>query len=279
LTGETLKELRLPLPTPDDQRTIAEYLDHRTAHIDALIAAKRRLVELLTDQRQQAIAQMLLGRPRPGRGPGSDQVTLREGWTLVPFRRLFREVDERSTTGSERLLAVSQTRGVIPQSDLGDRRQYAETLVGYKICRPGDLVINRMWVYYGALGASRHYGLVSPDYAVFRPTAEMSSAFAAYVLRTDAYVAEMTRLVRGIGAAFQGAVRKPRLHPEELGLIALPVPPSDQQEALLTSLDQQTADNGTKATLLQRSIDLLAERRQALITAAVAGHLEVPVAA
>lgn len=169
---------------------------------------------------------------------------------------------------------------MIPQSDLGDRRQYADTLVGYKICRPGDLVVNRMWVYYGALGASGHYGLVSPDYAVFRPTGSVSSAFVAHVLRTDAYVAEMTRLVRGIGAAFQGAVRKPRLHPNELGLIAIPVPPTPHaQEELLARLRANEESAALTASRLQRSIELLKERRRALITAAVKGEVEVPVAA
>ena len=248
------KTLALPVPalTLHVQRAIADYLDRETVRIDALIAAKRRMVELLEERHSEVATDLLLGPPVPGAPAGPGQVTLPPGWRLVPFRRLFREVDERSSSGSERLLSVSQTRGVIPQSELGDRRQYAETLVGYKLCHPGDLVVNRMWVYYGALGAASQAGMVSPDYAVFRPTAAVSSRFVAYVLRTSAYVGEMTRLVRGIGAAFQGAVRKPRLQPSELGLIRMPLSPPQEQHVLLDLLEEQSRATERRMSLLRR---------------------------
>jgi len=273
------RNLQLSLPNHDEQRAIVDYLDRETARIDALIAAKQRMLVLLTERARELVADRLLGPPVPGAGAAAEQITARPGWRTTPFRWLFREIDERSTTGDETLLSVSQTRGVIPQAELGDRRQYAETLIGYKLCRAGDLVVNRMWVYYGALGSSHYEGIVSPDYAVFRPTDSVSSEFAAYVLRTAAYVAEMTRLVRGIGAAFQGAVRKPRLHPNELGLIAMPVPPHADQARILEQLDSDTRKLNTQMSLLHRSVALLYERRQALITAAVTGQLEVTVAA
>lgn len=279
LRSEAIADLGVPMRPLEEQRAIAGYLDRETARIDALIAAKQRMVVVLKERASELVADRLLGPPVPGAGPGEQQVAPRPGWTTTPFRWLFREIDQRSTTGQEVLLSVSQTRGVIPQTELGDRRQYAETLIGYKLCRPGDLVVNRMWVYYGALGSSRHGGLVSPDYAVFRPVGGVSSEFAAYVLRTPAYVAEMTRLVRGIGAAFQGAVRKPRLHPSELGLIGMPVPPALDQARILEQLDADMQRLGVQASLLERSVALLRERRQALITAAVTGQIEVPVAA
>jgi type I restriction enzyme S subunit len=269
-------ELRIIAPPVIAQRAIANYLDRETTHMDALIDAKRRIVQLLDEKRSALATSLLLGPPLDGGSPGPGQVTLRAGWSLVPFRRLFREIDDRSKSGSETLFSVSQTRGVIPQSELGDRRQYAETLAGYKICRKGDLVVNRMWVYYGALGVAPGIGIVSPDYAVFRPIADMASEFAAYVLRTPAYVAEMTRLVRGIGAAFQGAVRKPRLHPHELGTIQMPVSAPTDQSQLLRTLDQRTGAIAHQRSLLDRSLSLLRERRQALITGAVTGQLEIP---
>lgn len=276
---QVLRRFPVPQPPLPVQRAIADYLDRETVRIDALIAAKRRMVKLLEEKRSELATHLLLGPPLAGRAAGPGQVTLRPGWSLIPFRRLFREIDVRSATGSETLLSVSQTRGVIPQSALGDRRQYADTLVGYKTCMSRDLVVNRMWVYYGALGAASIPGIVSPDYAVFRPTGEMSSEFAAYVLRTPAYVGEMTRLVRGIGAAFQGTVRKPRLHPTELGLIQMPMSSRSDQESLLRALDEQTAAITYRTSLLDRSLHLLLERRQALITAAITGHLDLPEAA
>jgi len=279
ISVDLVARLDVPVPPLITQRAIADYLDRDTARIDALVAAKERMVALLEEARGAFATDALLGSPVPGGPAGRGQVTLRPGWSLIPFRRLFREIDVRSETGSETLLSVSQTRGVIPQSDLGERRQYAETLVGYKTCLPGDLVVNRMWVYYGALGAASTPGIVSPDYAVFTPMARLSAKFAAYVLRTPAYVGEMTRLVRGIGAAFQDAVRKPRLHPSEMGLIEMPVPPPDEEKALLRRLETQTDAMMRRIALLNQSTELLQERRQALITAAVSGQLDILEAA
>ena len=274
---DQLGRLGIQLPPLPEQRAIAAFLDRETARIDELVAMKRALIDRLDGSLRGRQAKALLGGgPIPDTGPGPHQVDLSEGWRLLPFKRLFTEIDERSNTGDEMLLSVSQTKGVIPQSDLGDRHQYAESLVGYKRCEAGDLVVNRMWVYYGALGIAPCSGIVSPDYSVFRRSCpDVDAEFMASVLRTHAYVAEMTRLVRGIGTAFQGQVRKPRLHPRELGAILMPVPPLDQSERIVAELGALRQGTEHLIRAGRNFIDLLKERRQALITAAVTGRIDV----
>jgi type I restriction enzyme S subunit len=60
-----------------------------------------------------------------------------------------------------------------------------------------------------------------------------------------------------------------------MGVIQMPLPPRAQQDAILQDLDRQTTAMSYRASLLQRSIALIEERRQALITAAVTGQLEI----
>jgi type I restriction enzyme S subunit len=276
ITRDKLGRVPIPVPTTSEQRAIANYLDRETGKIDDLIHKKERLLSVLSESQPAAASMILLGTTL---GPGQLHAKWPESWKRIPFRWLFREIDDRSIDGSEELLAVSQTRGVIAQSELGDRRQFAETLAGYKICQKEDLVINRMWVYYGALGVAPSLGLVSPDYSVFRCEGQLRADLAAYILRTPPYVGEMTRLVRGVGSAFQGAVRKPRLHPRELGQIVMPVPPANEQEDLMAALVRHKDLVDQKVRLIERSLWLLRERRQALITAAVTGQLDIPQAA
>jgi hypothetical protein len=90
-------------------------------------------------------------------------------WTLLRAKRLFREVDERSKTGKEELLSVSHLTGVTPRRLKTVTMFMAESNVGHKVCRPGDLVINTLSAWMAALGVSRHIGLVSPAYGVYRP--------------------------------------------------------------------------------------------------------------
>lgn len=281
LTFEQVGDFEIPHPSLANQRAIADFLDPEMDRIDALVAKKRRLIELLDEQKAGIASEALLsGPPKTGAGPGACQGTFPRHWQLIPFRWLFREVDERSETGAEELLSVSQTRGVIPQSELGDRHQYADSYIGYKLCRAGDLIVNRMWVYYGALGVAPVDGMVSPDYAVYRATSPTPGAqFVAEVLRTPAFVGEMTRRVRGIGVAFQGTVRKPRLHSRDLGQINIPVPPRSEVRSILETLAESRSRSNELIVAEERMIDLLDERRQALITAAVTGQLDISEAA
>jgi type I restriction enzyme S subunit len=270
------QNLRLSIPPLDLQRAIVEFLDREAARIDALIETQERLVDCIRERFSIAQQHLFIGPPTASRQPGICQGHLPAGWKATPFRWLFREVDERSTTGDERLLSVSQTRGIIPQDELGDRRQQANSYVGYKLCKRGDLVVNRMWVYYGALGMAHEPGLVSPDYSVFRAiNADIDVGLVASTLKTPAYVAEMTMRVRGIGAAFQGAVRKPRLQPRELGDIVMPVPTVADRDKLNRQLPEEAAHTAITIDTATRFVELLRERRTALITAAVTGQLDL----
>ena len=91
-----------------------------------------------------------------------------EHWEVKPSKWYYREVDERSSTGSEELLSVSHITGVTPRSEKIITMFMAESYVGHKLCREGDLVINTMWAWMAALGVARQIGIVSPSYTVYR---------------------------------------------------------------------------------------------------------------
>ena len=107
-------------------------------------------------------------------------------WSLLRAKRLFREVDERSKTGKEELLSVSHLTGVTPRRLKNVTMFMAESNVGHKVCRPGDLVINTLWAWMAALGVTRHTGLVSPAYGVYRPIdgGGILPAYSDHLLRT-----------------------------------------------------------------------------------------------
>ena len=74
-----------------------------------------------------------------------------EHWDLRRAKYFFRESDDRSTTGQEELLSVSHITGVTPRSAKNINMFLAESNVGYKTCRPDDVVINTMWAWMAAL--------------------------------------------------------------------------------------------------------------------------------
>src|SRR6266571_3654882 len=116
-------------------------------------------------------------------------------WALRRAKYFYREVDERSATGEEELMSVSHLTGVTPRREKNVTMFLAESNVGHKLCRPGDLVINTMWAWMAALGVARQVGLVSPSYGVYRPLASnnLLPDYADRLLRTAAYASEYTR--------------------------------------------------------------------------------------
>src|SRR3972149_10918325 len=73
-------------------------------------------------------------------------------WNVVRNKEIFKERDSLSVTGEETLLTVSHITGVTPRSEKNVNMFLAESNEGYKICHKGDLVINTMWAWMGALG-------------------------------------------------------------------------------------------------------------------------------
>ncbi|MFF0243540.1 restriction endonuclease subunit S [Streptosporangium sandarakinum] len=183
-------------------------------------------------------------------------------WCWMRNKELLFEAQTLSKDGSEELLSVSHLTGVGPRSEKNVTMTEAESLEGYRVVEQGDLVINTMWAWMGALGVARHAGIVSPAYGVYRPrpSAPFGLRFFDYLYRSTEYVMEMTRVSRGIWSS------RLRLYPEVFLRMAVPVPPLEEQRAIADYLDRETARIDTLIEEQQRLIEMLRERRSAMIT-------------
>lgn len=191
---------------------------------------------------------------------------LPEHWELLPLGALARPFDLRSRDATEKdLLSVSQDDGVVPRSQVSDKPGRAEDLSAYKICEAGDIVLNRMSAYKGALGVAEQRGVVSPDYLVMRPTEKADARFLSHVLKTPAGVSQMIVRLRGIGSQDLGNVRTPRVNQSDLRSISIPTPPIFEQKLIVDYLDHETARLDTLIKTQENLVSALQERRQASI--------------
>jgi type I restriction enzyme S subunit len=184
-------------------------------------------------------------------------------WEEKRTKYLFREVDERSATGTEEMLSVSHITGVTPRRQKNVTMFMAESNAGHKLCRPGDLVVNTMWAWMGALGVAKEAGLVSPS--VYRPRQD-SALLPDYVdrlLRTRAYVSEYIRRSTGIRPS------RLRLYPDQMLDISVIHPPLDEQRVMLAFLESSDQAIRRYIRNKQRLIALLTEQKQAIIDRAV----------
>ncbi|MFJ8222271.1 restriction endonuclease subunit S [Streptomyces griseus] len=192
----------------------------------------------------------------------------------IRLKWLLSESDIRAGMKAETLplLSVSISWGVRRREATDTTtRAAAEDLSNYKICRAGDLVINRMRAFQGALGIAPEDGIVSPDYAVLGVGPRIDTRWLKYFLTSRSTVATMASLVRGIGGTEAGNVRTPRLNIADLLSMTAPVVSPEEQSVIADYLDRETARIDTLIEEQQQLIDMLRERRFAL-RASVALH-------
>jgi type I restriction enzyme S subunit len=273
LSTDSLASLRVPLPPPTEQSAISAALDRETARIDALIEKKTRFIDLLKEKRQALITHTVTKGLDPNvkmKDSGVEWIgEVPEHWNILSTKRLFHERDERSATGTEELLTVSHLTGVTPRSEKTVYMFEAETTEGYKICHVGDLVINTLWAWMGAMGTCRQAGIVSPAYNVYAPLPTLVPELVDLIARMPVFAAEVTRYSKGVWTS------RLRLYPEGFFEVRFAVPPLKEQEVIVNRVLRKTQRIDALIDTTERSIALLTERRSALITAAVTGQIDL----
>lgn len=187
--------------------------------------------------------------------------TIPSTWSWSPARIIFVERKETGFVG-EQLLSVTISRGVIPQASLlsSSSKKDSSNLdkSKYKLVCPGDVVYNKMRAWQGAAGSSFDRGIVSPAYVVMTPRSGMSEYFH-HVVRTPMFSKEAERWSYGI-TSDQWSLR-----PEHFKMIRLPVPPADDQAAIVKYLTHANARIDKAIANKRRLMNLLEEQRTVVL--------------
>jgi len=256
---EDLRRMSVVAPDLDEQAEIVAFLDRETAQIDGLIEKKTRFIALLKEKRTADII---------------EAISPKEGWSRFPFWSVAKP---KSISGrpDEGLLSVYLDRGVIPYSEGGGLvHKPAESLEKYQLVEPGDLVMNNQQAWRGSLGVSLHRGIVSPAYLVLKLDREkIDPTFANYMFRARPYVEKFMLSSMSVGD-IQRQIKWPHLR-----IVPVVVPSVEEQRKIAERLDNEGKRIDDLIALTERSIDLLREKRAALITAAVTGKIDVRTAA
>jgi type I restriction enzyme, S subunit len=274
-----IKRLPIFVPPLDEQAALVRFLDHTNRKIDGFIRTKRKLIGLLNEQKQAIIHRAItrgLHPDAPLKPSGIHWLgDIPAHWDIRRAKYLFREVDERSKTGREEQLSVSHITGVTPRSEKNVTMFKAESYVGHKICRPGDLAINTMWAWMAALGVSKHEGIISPAYAVYRQRSPswLLNEYADLLLRIAPYKSNYMLRSTGIRAS------RLRLYPEEFFKIPIIIPPKDEQQKIVGAITTTTQSRNTAIARTEREIALMQEYRTRLTADLVTGKLDVREAA
>ncbi len=269
-----IQNLPVALGSIHEQTQIAAFLDRETAKIDLLIEKQQRLIELLKEKRQAFISQAVtkgLNPDAPMKDSGVEWLgQVPEHWSCLPAKRIFRLATEPAPPNNdEELLSVYTDIGVRPRKDLEARGNKASTTDGYWRVKRGDLIVNKLLAWMGACGYSDYDGVTSPAYDILRPIKPINTKFYHYLFRSKIAQTEFKRWSRGI------MEMRLRLYFDELGRIITPIPPEEEQNRIVNTIEAMEQKFDKLSSNASDAITLLHERRNALISAAVTGKIDV----
>mgnify|MGYP000892631412 CR=1 FL=1 len=280
LSPNDLLNLSVLVPSLPEQSAIVRCLDHIDRRIRHYIRAKKKLIKLLEEQKQAIIHQAVTRGLDPNvklKPSGVEWLgDIPEHWEVKRLKYLFHEVDERSSTGTEVLLSLRMYRGLVPHNDVSEIRIDSSALVGFKCVSSGQVVMNRMRASIGMFGVALQPGLVSPDYAVFESAAEVDQNFFLHLFKTHIMGTVFRQESKGLGTGSAGFMR---LYTDRFGIIKVPLPPLEEQNAIMSAISKKTETIRKTIENLEYEIFLLREYRTRLIADVVTGKLDVREAA
>ena len=276
-------ELRLPAPTLRTQRTIADYLDHETVRLDALVAEKKRLLYLLAKKRRALITRSVTRGLDPN-------VSLRDSgipwlgeipahWEIWKVGHLA-EVGNGSTPSRNNAAYWSEGRipwlnsSVVNRPEVTHADQFVTALAAQECHLPqvksGSVLVaitgqgktrGRAAVLSFDATINQHLAFIHPKQSHLLPWFLKWTLFAAY---------DFIRSISDDAGGTKGA-----LTCEEVTNLRVPVPPVGEQAGILANIAISVERLDSLRAVANNAISLIKERRSALISAAITGQLEV----
>ena len=275
MTQTSLYQIPFIVPPINDQHRIVDYLDEKLTKIDERIPVLEKQQDAYARLKKSIIHQAVTRGLNPNvslKDSGIEWIgMIPEHWEVKRFKSIFSECKSVTETGQEDLLSVSEYYGIarrIDKMDDGEYESRADSLIGYKICKKDDLVINIMLAWKRGLGFSDFDGIVSPAYAVYRGKNIVPHYFH-YLMRTDMYVAEYKRNSKGIIDS------RLRMYTDRFNNIIAIVPPLSEQEAIASYLDEKCAKIGAAIENISKQIDASKRLKRALINEVITGQRAV----
>ena len=270
-----LQNFNIAFPEYKEQEKITEYLEMKCQKIDHIIEKTKSSIVEYKKFKQSIITQAVTKGIVPERLMKECDINwigkIPQDWKVQRGKNLFIEINERSTTGEEELLTVSHITGVTPRKNKNVNMFMSESLVDYKICHEGDIAANTMWMWQGAIGVSKYYGVISPSYNTYRQKSDTYDAdYLEYLLRIPQLVATYAAHSTGITAS------RLRLYPQGFFSILFPVPPRKEQQEIAVYLNKKIPQIDQLIIKKEKFVDELKSYKRSLIYEYVTGKKEVP---
>ncbi len=281
MTINKINDLIFTFPNFYEQEKIANFLDHETAKIDSLIEKQQQLIELLKEKRQAVISHAVtkgLNPNVPMKDSGVEwlgQVPEQWGATKIKYvAELTPKKSELSNSDSRLCTFIPMEKLKLGSLVKDEEKQISEVIGGYTYFKDGDLLLAKVTPCFEnknmvvANDLKNGIGFGSSEIYVLRTNSKVNTQFLYYRLQEDQFIELATGAMTGAG----GLKRVPS---EFLNNFEFALPPLSEQITIKEYLDQYLIKNECLMNKAQSAIQLMKERRTALISAAVTGKIDV----
>ena len=283
LPTEEFQDWTIPFPSLEEQASIATFLDHETAKIDALIAEQQRLIELLQEKRQAVISHAVtkgLNPDAPMKDSGVEWLgEVPEHWEILKISKITHKItngyvgptrDILVEDGIPYIQATHIKRGRINFDSNYYVRAEWSAAHAKSVLMEGDVLIVQTGAGTGDAGlvSLEDEGFNCHALIILAPTKAMISGRFLLAVLLSSYGKQKLESIQTGGM-------HPHLNCGNVKFVDVPVPPISEQQAIVDFVASQTDSFEILSSDTRVLIGLLQERRSALISAAVTGQIDV----
>lgn len=268
---QTLKDLKFTIPTKSvDQKTIVAYLNKKISDIDSLIYMKEAKLNLLEQQRQSIITEAVTKGLNPNvkmKDSGVEWIgEIPENWTLNKIKYCTDLLGEKSEEHSElQYVGLENIESKTGKYISSENVEIDGAAIKFF---QGNVLFGKLRPYLTKALLAEFDGRCSTEILVLKPISSLiNNVYLKSLLLTPKFIDEVNSSTYGS--------KMPRANWSFIGNTLIPVPPLNEQEAIVKEIINVEANNAILTSKLNEQIEKLKEYRQALIYEAVTGKMDV----
>ncbi|EMA2217655.1 restriction endonuclease subunit S [Escherichia coli] len=267
LNLELLGDIQCPKPRNDESSKIALFLDHETAKIDNLIEKQQQLIELLKEKRQAVISHAVtkgLNPDVPMKDSGVEWLgEIPNNWITIKLKFI-------TTLRSEKIV-LPHTRYVgLENISSGDGSFIVTTDITPEstslLFEKDDILFGKLRPYLAKAWLATFSGVCSSEFLVLK-VEKLNPKYLNYFILSQTFIKQVDSSTYG--------TKMPRANWEDIGQLPIPLCSYEESKKIAMYLDKLTANLDILKEQQLHQIELLKERRTALISAAVTGKIDL----
>lgn len=271
LSSEDLDNTLIVIPPISEQEAIAKYLDARCIEIDALISNVQDQIEILEQYKRTTVIECVTNGLHPKvmmKDSGTQWIgQIPSHWECIRGKYILQYVSKPIREDDGVITCFRDGEVTLRSNRREDGFTMADKECGYQGIDVGDLVVHGMDGFAGAIGISDSRGKASPVLNVLET--EQNKRYIMYFLRSMAYGDVFLAMATGI------RVRSCDLRWNKLAELFYPVPPIEEQNAIVEHIDRVINDTNAIIKDKKEQIAVLEAYKKAIIFEYVTGKKEV----